>query len=72
MAVYTETMFEARKDYGAIFEGEYLELVLEEDRDYLMSESGEFFEIRVDAFDDNVLFLAENPKVKFDKVECVK
>ena len=72
MAIYTDTMFEARKAYGYIQEGEYLELVVTEDRDYLMQADGSMVEVRVDAYDDDVLFLVANPKIKFDKVECVK
>lgn len=70
MAVYTGTMFEARKSHGMIFEGQHYELVLTEDRDYLIDASGEGWEVRVDAYDKDVLFLAENPKIKFDKVEA--
>lgn len=70
MAVYTGTMFEARKTFGAVVEGEHYELIMAEDADYLInSNTGDVFEVRVDAYDNDVVFLRENPRVKFDKVE---
>lgn len=69
MAVYTGTMFEARKDFGAVVEGNHYELIMAEDSDYLIdSDTGDVFEIRTDAYDDDVVFLRDNPKIKFDKV----
>lgn len=69
MAVYTNTMFEARKSYGAVVEGNMYELIMAEDADYLIdSDTGDVFEVRTDAYDDDVVFLRENPKIKFDKV----
>lgn len=69
MAVFTNTLFEARKDFGAVVAGGLYELVSGEDRDYLLdSDTGDVFEVRVDAYDDDVVFLTDNPKVKFDKV----
>ena len=47
-------------------------MVVTEDRDYLKADDGEMYEIRVDAYDDDVVFLVDNPKIKFDKVECGK
>lgn len=70
--IYTDTNFEARKAYGYIMEGEYLELVVGEDADYLLAEDGKIYIVRVDAYDDDVVFLVDNPKIKFDKVECGK
>ena len=72
MTIFTETYFEARQSHGAIICGEYLELVVTEDRDYLRADDGEMYEIRVDAYDDDVVFLVDNPKIKFDNVECGK
>lgn len=69
MAVYTGTMFEARKDFGAVVEGNHYELIMAEDADYLIdSDTGDVFEVRTDAYDDDVVFLRDNPKIKFDKV----
>lgn len=69
MAVYTGTMFEARKDFGAVVEGNRYELIMAEDADYLIdSDTGDVFEVRTDAYDDDVVFLRDNPKIKFDKV----
>lgn len=69
MAVYTGTMFEARKDFGAVVEGNHYELIMAEDADYLIdSNTGDVFEVRTDAYDDDVVFLRSNPKIKFDKV----
>lgn len=69
MAVFTNTLFEARKDFGAVVAGGLYELVVDDDRDYLLdSDTGDVFEVRVDAYDNDVVFLTDNPKVKFDKV----
>lgn len=69
MAVFTNTLFEARKDFGAVVAGGLYELVVDDDRDYLLdSDTGDVFEVRVDAYDSDVVFLTDNPKVKFDKV----
>ena len=41
-----------------------------EDADYLInSNTGDVFEVRVDAWDRDVVFMRDNPAVKFDKVE---
>ena len=69
MAVYTGTMFEARKTFGAVVEGEQYELIMAEDADYLINSNTGVFEVRVDAYDNDVVFLRDNPRVKFDKVE---
>lgn len=70
MAVYTGTMFEARKTFGAVVAGEHYELIMAEDADYLInSNTGDVFEVRVDAWDRDVVFMRDNPAVKFDKVE---
>ena len=69
MAVFTNTMFEARKDFGAVVAGGLYELIVDDDRDYLLdSDTGDVFEVRVDAYDNDVVFLTDNPKIKFDKV----
>lgn len=69
MAVFTNTLFEARKDFGAVVAGGLYELVVDDDRDYLLdSDTGDVFEVRVDAYDNDVVFLRDNPKIKFDKV----
>lgn len=69
MAVFTNTLFEARKDFGAVVAGGLYELVVDDDRDYLLdSDTGDVFEVRVDAYDNDIVFLTDNPKVKFDKV----
>lgn len=67
MAIYTNRIFKARKDFGPIMTTETYELIVDEDRDYLLNpETGDVFEVRVDAYDNDVLFLSDNPKVKFD------
>lgn len=69
MAVFTNTLFEARKDFGSVVAGGLYELVVDDDRDYLLdSDTGDVFEVRVDAYDNDIVFLTDNPKVKFDKV----
>lgn len=69
MAIYTNTLFEARKDFGAVVAGGMYELIVGEDGDYLIdSDTGDVWEVRVDAYDNDVVFLRDNPKIKFDKV----
>lgn len=69
MAIYTNTLFEARKDFGAFVAGGMYELIVGEDGDYLIdSDTGDVWEVRVDAYDNDVVFLRDNPKIKFDKV----
>lgn len=69
MAIYTNTLFEARKDFGGIVAGGMYELIVGEDGDYLIdSDTGDVWEVRVDAYDNDVVFLRDNPKIKFDKV----
>lgn len=69
MAIYTNTLFEARKDFGAVVAGCVYELIVGEDGDYLIdSDTGDVWEVRVDAYDNDVVFLRDNPKIKFDKV----
>lgn len=70
MAVYTGNMFAVRKNYGPFREDDLLELVVTEDHEVLESETGDAWIVRVDAYDNDVVFLADNPKVKFDKVEA--
>lgn len=69
MAIYTNTLFEARKDFGTVVAGGMYELIVGEDGDYLIdSDTGDVWEVRVDAYDNDVVFLRDNPKIKFDKV----
>lgn len=69
MAVFTNTLFEARKDFGAVVAGGVYELIVGEYGDYLIdSDTGDVWEVRVDAYDNDVVFLRDNPKIKFDKV----
>lgn len=71
MAIYTNTLFEARKDFGGIVAGVMYELIVGEDGDYLIdSDTGDVWEVRVDAYDNDVVFLRDNPKIKFDKVDA--
>lgn len=71
MAIYTNTLFEARKDFGCIVAGGVYELIVGEDGDYLIdSDTGDVWEVRVDAYDNDVVFLRDNPKIKFDKVDA--
>ena len=71
MAIYTNTLFEARKDFGGIVAGGVYELIVGEDGDYLIgSDTGDVWEVRVDAYDNDVVFLRDNPKIKFDKVDA--
>lgn len=68
MAVYTDTMFIARNNYKDICKGRYYELVVTDDADYLMDvDTDDMYEIRVDPYDNDVVFLRENQLIRFDK-----
>lgn len=66
MAVYTGKMF---KSENPIYGGTY-ELIIDEDRVILADDDNqEYYEVEADKWDNDVMFLVENSRIKFYVVE---
>lgn len=69
--IFTGTMFRATKTarQHGINKGDEFELVVCEDSDLLQDESGEAFEVRVDPWGEQVVFMRGDNTMTFEKVE---
>lgn len=66
MVVYTGKMFESE---NPIYGGTY-ELIIDEDRVILADDDNqEYYEVEADKWDNDVMFLVDNSRVKFYAVE---
>ncbi|HAK2374304.1 TPA: hypothetical protein H1940_004735 [Salmonella enterica] len=66
MAVYTGKMFESE---NPVYGGTY-ELIIDEDRVILADDySQEYYEVEADGWDDDVVFLVNDSRIKFYAVE---